>query len=220
MATTPDAGIPTTAEQVLTTTRAVRRRLDLDRPVERRLVEECFTAAVQAPSGSNRQSWHFLVVDDQEMREALAELYRRAFAHYRTFAPGSPDSGRDDIAPARRVFASAEYLAENLHRAPYLVVTALDGRCEDLADPYRQSAFWGAIMPATWSFMLAARARGLGTAWTSMHLQFEREAAVVLGIPYDSVTQACLTPVAHTLGTNFSPARRKPIESVVHWNGW
>jgi nitroreductase len=216
----PETGIPTTPDGVLTSTRAVRRRLDLDRPVERQLVEECVAAAVQAPTGSNKQSWHFLVVDDPAKREALAEIYRRAFAHYRTFAAGSPDSDGDQSLAARRVFASAEHLAENLHRAPYLVVTALDGRCEDLGDPYRQSAFWGGIMPATWSFMLAARARGLGTAWTSMHLQFEEEAAAVLGIPFATVTQACLTPVAHTVGTDFKPAHRKPLESVLHWNGW
>jgi nitroreductase len=207
------------ADEVLTTTRAVRRRLDLDRPVERRLVEECVEVALQAPSGSNRQGWHFLVLDDPAVREEIAALYRRAFAGYRKVAAGSPESGRDDSPAARRVFASAEYLAENLHRAPCLVLTAVDGRPEGL-DVHKQSGFWGAILPATWSFMLAARARGLGTAWTSMHLQYEREVAEVLGIPYEEVTQACLTPVAHTVGTRFSPAPRKPVETVLHHNRW
>jgi len=60
----------------------------------------------------------------------------------------------------------------------------------------------------------------LGTCWTSVHLFYEQEAAAVLGIPYEQVTQAALIPVAYTLGTNFKPAARKSLESVLHCDRW
>src|SRR5207248_5257335 len=141
-------------------------RLDLDRPVPRSVDGECLRAAVQAPSGSNKQTSHFVVVGDPALRTALADLYRRAFAEYRKVAPGSPAIGAPAGSAARRFFDSAEYLAENLERAPYLVLSVVRGRCEELHSAHDQSRFWGEIHPATWNFMLAARARGLGTAWT------------------------------------------------------
>jgi len=99
-------------------------------------------------------------------------------------------------------------------------MTLLDGRAEDVPSSFVQAVFWGSILPAAWSFMLAARARGLGTSLTTVHLYYEQEAAQVLGIPYERVTQAALIPVAYTLGTDFKPAPREPLESVLHWDRW
>jgi nitroreductase len=114
---------------------------------------------------------------------------------------------------------SSAYLAEHLHQVPVLVVPCVEGRVENA--PYLiQAVTWGSILPATWSFMLAARARGLGTAWTSLHLEYEREAADVLGVPYDQVMQVALIPVAYTIGTEFKPGQRIPLAQRVHWDTW
>jgi len=200
---------PLTPDELLSTTRAVRRRLDLERPVERRLIEECLELAVQAPTAAFRQDWHFVVVTDPGRKAGLAELYRRSARSY--FA------GRDPASSP--MLASALHLVEHLHEVPVLVVPCVEGRLDELP-PNRQASKWASIVPATWSFMLAARARGLGTCWTTFHLAYEREAAAILGIPYDTVTQAALIPVAHTKGTDFRPGPRKPLDEVVHWEWW
>jgi nitroreductase len=210
-------------DEVLTTTRAVRRRLDFDRPVSREVVEECLEIAVQAPSGSNKQPWNFLVVGDQDTRNEIARFYRLSFEDYRTSPTNASQLFTHDPTRHRtqeRVFSSAEYLAANLHRCPYLLIPVINGRCEELQSARQQAGFWGQIIPATWSFMLAARARGLGTAWTTMHLRYEAEIADILGIPFESFTQAALTPIAYTKGTDFRPASRRPLAEVVHWDRW
>jgi nitroreductase len=209
-----------TADELLTTTRAVRRRLDLDRPVEREVIEECLRIATQAPSGSNRQSWHFVVVTDPDTRAALAELYRRAWAPYEASWANPVFEGDPERTSAQaRTGASARYLAENLHRVPVHVIPCLRGRLDGV--PSAMSANkWASLLPATWSFMLAARERGLGTSWTSLHLAHEREAAELLGIPYDEYGQAALIPMAYTVGTDFRPGNRKPIDRIVHWDRW
>jgi nitroreductase len=200
-------------DQLLSTTRAVRRRLDLERPVEREILMECLTLATQAPSGSNQQSWHWVFVTDAAKRQALGSIYRRSFSE--AYSPESRDS-MDDTA--RRVWSSAQYLAEHMHEVPVLLVPCQWGRPP--SDVRHQAGYWGSILPATWSFMLAARSRGLGTAWTTLHLRYEEEAAAVLDIPYERCTQAALVPVAHTRGTDFKPAPRRPLEPVTHWDQW
>jgi nitroreductase len=205
--------LPLTPDELLTTTRAVRKRLDLTRPVEREVLEECLAVAQQAPSASNRQDWHFVVVTDGERRAGLGELWRRGGRAYLARAARARD--RD----TRRLVASVEHLVEHIHEVPVHVVPCIEGRT-DGKPVHAQSSRWGSIVPATWSFMLAARARGLGTAWTTFHLRFEDEAAELLGIPYDRVMQAALVPVAYTIGTEFKPARRRPLEAMVHWEGW
>jgi nitroreductase len=201
--------LPLEPDELLTTTRAVRRRLDLERPVDRALIEECLRIGLQAPNASNLQEWGFVVVTDPERRFELAKLYRRAAGrHY-----DRPEAARD------RRLRSGRHLAEHLHEVPVLVIPCISGRT-DTADVYEQASQWGSIIPATWSFMLAARARGLGTAWTTWHLRYEREASDILGIPYDEVMQAALIPVAHTRGTDFKPTERKPVEDIVRWNEW
>ena len=209
-----------TPEQLLTTTRAVRKRLDLSRPVERAVIEDCLETAVQAPTGSNSQGWHFVVVDDPEKKRALADLYGAAFDAYVSGA--RTDYGPDDPRTLRMgaVTESATWLRQHLHEVPVLLIPCGEGRMPENGLPVLiQASWWGSILPAVWSFMLAARLRGLGTAWTTLHLASEKQAADLLGIPYDKVTQAGLIPVAYAAG-EFKPASRLPVRGLVHWNRW
>ena len=202
-----------TPDELLTTTRAVRRRLDLDRPVEKEVLLDCLELAVQAPSGSNSQRWHWVFVTDAGKRAKLAELYNRVFAK-----AYSPEALGEMDEVGRRVWSSAQYLADHLHEVPVLLVPCQWTRPgEGVAG---QAGYWGSILPAVWSFMLGARSRGLGTAWTSMHLVHEQEAADVLGIPYERCAQAGLIPIAYTKGTDFKPGPRQPLERIVHWDHW
>jgi nitroreductase len=204
-------------DELLATTRAVRKRLDLTRPVSRELIEECLRLAQQAPTGSNRQDWHFVVVTDPAKREALAGCYRRGWNAYRAQQAGPPPTGHPArLARMGKVLDSAQYLADHLHEVPVHVVPCVLGRTED-ASIVAQASRWGSVLPAVWSFMLAARARGLGTCWTTLHLVDEAEAAAALGIPYAEVMQAALIPVAHTIGEDFKPATRAPLDTMVHW---
>lgn len=199
-----------TPDELLSTTRAVRRRLDLDRPVERVVVTECIELALQAPTGGDEQGWHFVIVDDAARKRELAELYRRA---KRENDPAAVP------AEKQMMMEASGYLAAHLHEVPVLVVPCIEGRVEHA--PYLvQAVQWASVLPAVWSFMLAARSRGLGTSWTSLHLAYEAEAAELLGIPYDDVMQVALIPVAYTIGSEFKPARRAPVDRVVHWNLW
>ncbi len=211
-------------DELLTTTRAVRKRLDLTRPVEAEEIQQCLELAVQAPTPGSQQNWHFIVVTDPSQRGALAALYRKG-AH----SPGGQEdilkqiiataADEKEAAYLTRKVDPARYLTEHLHEVPVHVIPCIEGRVENRSAA-EQAARWGGIWPATWSFMLAARSRGLGTVLTTIHLDFEQEAADVLGIPYEQVMQAGLIPVAYTLGTMFKPAARKPLESVLHWDRW
>jgi nitroreductase len=208
------------ADEVLTTTRAVRKRLDFERPVPLELVLECIGVAQQAPSGSNTQGWHFVVVTDPAKRRAVGDVYRRAFEGYRSspMYAGSittGDAARD--AQQQRVASSADHLAEHMGDAPVLVLPCVWGRP---GKAMSGAGLWGGILPAAWSFMLAARARGLGTCWTTLHLTYEEEVADILGIPFDKVSQALLTPVAFTKGTDFKPATRPAPATITHIDGW
>ena len=216
-------------DELLSTTRAVRKRLDFDRPVEDKVVRECLELALQAPNGSNAQPWHFVVVTDEEKKAKLGEIYRRAFTLYRDMDVSAhklaeKQTNALDAAQMQRVVSSAEYLAENLERAPVLVIPCFEGRTDALQGPFSviaNASQYGSVLPALWSFMLAARARGLGTSWTTLHLMVEDEAAGILGIPYAEVTQTALTPLAYTKGTEFKSARRgKPLDQIVHTNAW
>jgi nitroreductase len=210
-------------DELLTTTRAVRKRLDLARPVEGAIIRECLDLAVQAPTPGGRQNWHFIVVADPVQRAALAALYRRATAETARDVEADRQraiaAGEEQAASFARMMASSRYLQDHLHEVPIFVIPCVQGRAENLP-PIEQVGLWAGIMPATWSFMLAARSRGLGTVLTTIHLLYEREAADILGIPYDQVTQVALIPVAFTLGTAFKPAARKPLDAVLHWDRW
>jgi nitroreductase len=204
-----------TPDELLSTTRAVRRRLDLSRPVEHAVLEECVRLAVQAPTSTNTQNWHFLIVTDEAKRAALADLYLRSWIPYN----GGRAPEQEPPADETSAQAGSRYLAQHLREVPAHVIPCIEGRPEGLA-PADLAWFYGSIIQAGWSFQLAARARGLGSVWTTHHLDYEREAADVLGIPYDEVTQVALIPVAYTIGTDFKPARRNPLETVLHWQSW
>jgi len=206
-------------EELLSTTRCVRRRLDLERPVEREVLEECLRLAQQAPTAGYKEDWHFVVVTDPEKRQRLAELWR-AGAH-RYLGTDDPAALRDvDMPPdQKRLVESVVHLYEHLHEVPVHVIPCIEGRTDDKS-LLQQAGRWTTIAPATWSFMLAARSRGLGSCMTSFHLFHEREAADVLGVPYDRIMQTALLPVAYTVGTDFKPARRKPLDTMAHWDAW
>lgn len=201
-----------TVDYLLTTTRSVRKRLDLGRPVEPELIERCLELAIQAPTGSNRQGWHFVVITDPQLRLGIAELYRKSYAKYRGSDPLDPSD------PNAGVRSSADYLAEHMHEVPVLVLFCYEGRVEN-PSPGAQAGFYGSILPAAWSFMLALRSRGLGSAWTTLHLRYEQEAAALLGLPPE-LTQAALLPVAYYTGDDFQPAKRTPAAERTSWNGW
>jgi nitroreductase len=209
-------------DDVLSTTRSVRKRLDLERPVPLSEVRDCINLAVQAPTGSNRQGWHWVVVTDPDKRKAIAALYGQAFEVYRSSplsSAGIPLGDPDRAATQARVVDSATYLAEHLAEVPVLVIPCLEGRVDGLP-AFASASLWGSLFPAAWSFMLAARERGLGTCWTTLHLMHEREVADIVGIPFDEVAQGLLTPVAYTLGTEFRSAPRADLDDVIHLNGW
>jgi len=203
----------TATDHLLTTTRAVRRRLDLERPVDPAVVLECLRIAVQAPTGSNAQTWRWMVVTDPAKRAELARLYREGGEGYlRAAAAGDMDG------QTRRVYESALHLTEILDRVPVHVVPCITGRADN-APNVVSASMYASIIPAAWSFMLALRSRGLGSAWTTLHLIKEQEAATLLGIPAD-VTQVALIPVAHTTGGDFKPAARGPVEEITYWDNW
>jgi len=204
-------------DELLATTRAVRKRLDLEREVPRAVIEECLELAVQAPTGSNSQTWRWVVVEDAGKRKALADLYRRNADAYLSQA-GEQAAQRGD-AQTQRVMTSAVYLAEHLHEVPVHVIPCVEGRPPAETPLPMLAGLFGSIFPAVWSFQLALRARGLGSVLTTLHLGSEQEAAELLGLP-DNVLQVALLPVAYTRGTDFKRAERPPISTVTHWNGW
>lgn len=205
-------------DHLLTSTRSVRKRLDFSRPVPRDVIEKCLEIALQAPTGGNQQNWHFVVVTDPVKKKGLADLYRRGWDIYTQMQrpPMPADDPRTSQLP--RVVDSAQFLTDHFHEAPVMIVPCVEGRVETLP-PFVQASTYGSILPAVWSLMLALRSRGLGSAWTTIHLMYEKEAAALLGIP-DGYTQAALLPVAYYTGSDFKPAKRLPLASVSSWNTW
>ena len=207
-------------DEVLTTTRSVRKRLDLEKPVPREVLLECLELAVQAPTGSNAQGWQWVFIEDENKKKALGNIYRANFAMYRQLP--EPQYAEGDTRGERRqlVVSSAEYLAEHMHEAPWLLVPCLEGRVDEA--PQLGASFWGSLLPAAWSYMLALRSRGLGSAYTTLHLlgDGEEQAAEILGIPFEKYSQGGLFPIAYTKGTDFRPAKRLPVEDIAHWDTW
>jgi nitroreductase len=209
------------AQTVLTTTRSVRKRIDFERPVPRELLLECLQVAVQAPTGGNTQGWAWVFVADAEKKRVIGELYRESWTKYsksrgRTYTEDDP---RLEQLP--RIASSSQYLADRMHEVPVMVIPCLEGRV-DVAGAGNQvlAGFYGSILPAAWSFMLAARDRGIVGAWTTLHLKYEREVADLLGIPYEGYTQAALLALGFSSGGEFKPAHRLPLEGIVHWDKW
>lgn len=211
------------ADEVLRTTRAIRKRLDFDRPVPREVIRECLEIAVQAPTGSNRQNWHFVVITDEAQRNAIGDLYRRAIAAAQADARAltriDPVDAATYEAQTARVNNSAYWFFDHIQRAPAMLIPCISGRMDG---PWRMAtaSHVGSVIPATWSFMLAARARGIGSVWTTVHLALEEEAASILGIPYAEVMQVALVPFGYVVGNPFREAVREPIDLVTHWDRW
>ena len=213
-----------TPDELLSTTRAVRKRLDYTRPVEDHLIRECVAAAMQAPSGSNNMTMRFVVVRDPATKQRIGEIYRQCYSIYqqmdgiyiRSIDKGDPAAN----AQQQRSADSADLLAERMGDAPALVIPCTVGARVDGAPAMLAASMLGNVLPAAWSFMLAARARGLGTCWTTIHLMMEQQVADVLGMPFDTVQQVCLSPLAYTIGTDFKPATRPEPDTIIHWDRW
>tara|TARA_A100001037_G_C15145681_1_gene636202 strand:- start:1020 stop:1697 length:678 start_codon:yes stop_codon:yes gene_type:complete len=214
-------------DELLSTTRAVRKRLDFEKEVPKDVLAECLELATQAPTGSNAQGWQFMFVTDPIKKSKIGELYKQAFALYREMpmAIHHLHKESDDSllkTSQERSASSAEYLAEHMGKVPAMLIPCVAGRIDakmpgaELA----QTAIFGSIIPAAWSFMLAARARGLGTTWTTLHIMHEKEIAELLGIPYEQYTQVALIPIAYTKGNDFKPAYRPAVETVMHFDQW
>jgi nitroreductase len=203
----------TTVDKLLTTTRSVRSRLDLTRPVDPAVIEECLELAVQAPAGSNNCRYHFIVATDPGKRRALADLYRRAFDQF--YPPERLAAARQSVP---RDAASWTALAEHFQDVPVLIISCIEGRPEGLK-PERLAGLYGNVLPVTWSLMLALRARGVGAAWTTIVFTYEKEVIDLLDIP-EGLTPAVCLPVAYFTGPDFKPARRVPARERTYWNRW
>ena len=216
--------LPLDPDQLLHTTRAVRKRLDFTKPVPDDVVRECVAAALQAPSGSNMLTMQFVVVRDAEKRKAIGEVYRQTYATYKSMDGiyiGSIQKNSEEENKHQQLSASsADYLGEHMGEAPVLVIPCSVGMRCDGAAGMTSAMLMANVQPATWSFMLAARARGLGTAWTTVHLMMEQQMADIVGIPFETTQQVCLTPLAYTVGTDFKPAARPEPDSIIHWDTW
>ncbi|MGE4650485.1 MAG: nitroreductase family protein [Myxococcota bacterium] len=211
-------------DDLLTTTRSVRKRLDLERPVERAVIEECLDVALQAPNGSNHQQWRWIVVDDRETISRAAAIYLAAMEQYSADIAAGREQYKQGGSRAQEIGESVAHLKANLQRVPALLVPTLADRFGvqrgGESTIFHDASQWGSILPAVWSFMLALRSRGLGSAWTTIHLLREREMAELLGIPYETHLQAGLFPIAYTTGTDFRRAARLPVSEVIRYNGW
>ncbi|NKZ13397.1 nitroreductase family protein [Mycolicibacterium septicum DSM 44393] len=216
---TAEPALNLTVDELLTTTRSVRKRLDFEKPVPREVLTECLDLALQAPTGSNAQGWQWVFVEDPAKKKALADIYRASANPYLDMPKPERGDIRDQQADA--VMSSARYLTDNFEKAPVLMIPCLEGR-PDGAPAGMSASFWGSLLPAVWSFMLALRSRGLGSAWTTLHLlgDGEKQAAELLGIPFDRYAQAGLFPIAYTKGTDFKKAKRLPAEQFSHWDSW
>jgi len=211
-------------DELLSTTRAVRKRLDFTRPVPDDLIRECVAAAMQSPSGSNNMSMNFVIVRDSARRKAIGDVYRECYSVYRKMDgiyirdidKGEPHAQAQQVRSAD----SADYLGDHMGDAPALVLACSAGSRVDGASAFKAASLMGNVLPATWSFMLAARARGLGTSWTTLHLMKERQVADIVGIPFESVQQVCLSPLAYTIGTDFRAAARPAPDTIIHWDQW
>jgi len=207
---------PGSIDWVLTTTRAVRRRLDLERPVDLDLVVECLDLALQAPTGGDIQGWRWIVITEPDTKALVRDIYLDALTAASDGRRQRPADGSDD-----RMMEGAWHLATHLDRVPVLVLACIRGRMTPATTPAQASALFGSIYPAVWSLQLALRSRGLASTMTTVHIGRHQEMADLLGIP-DNVTQAALVPIAHLMGGDLHPARRRPVSEVAfreHWGG-
>lgn len=222
-----DIDLPS-VDHVLNTTRSVRLRLDLEREVPREIIEECLEIALQAPTGANTQTWRFMVITDPDKKAAVADAYRRGAELYigdqtgmvRTGVSANREFAADDLRTRQKegVMSSSMHLLENMHRVPALIIPCIESRFEN-ENAFEQASMYGSILPATWSLMLALRARRIASAWTTLHILYEADVRAALGMP-DDVTQAALLPVAWLKGGELHKAKRLPLSEVAYWDSW
>lgn len=207
-------------DQLLTTTRSARKSLDLDAPVDRNDLVECLRIGMQAPNGSNQQSWRWLVVSDESRRAALAALYRDAYLQ-RVGGSLIAELLPPDM-PGAKIMTSTEWLVENMAKVPVLVIPCYEPYLPRFEgdESFHQATVYGSIFPAVWNFALALHSRGYGTCVTTLHLTHENAVRDLLGIP-DTYVQGCLLPVGRLRpSVSFGPSTRRPIEEVVAVDSW
>jgi nitroreductase len=208
------------SDELLTATRSARRALDLDAQIDLDEIRECLRKGLQAPNGSNQQSWRWLVITEQSLREKIAGLYRAAYLAKvgGQLIAGFMPSG----TPEAKLMSSTEWLVENLARVPVLVIPCYEPTMPraDGDESFYLATLYGSIFPAVWNFQLALHTRGYGTCITTLHLHHEQEVRELLRIP-ESFIQGCLLPVGRLRdGFRFAPAPRRDIAEVVGLNGW
>jgi len=204
---------------LLTTTRAVRKRLDLTRPVPRQLILDCVRISTQGPAGGNHQKWRWVIVDDPDKKQVIADAYRRTYAPYIEQQQRAVERAGNQ-GEKNAIIDSSMHLADVLQDVPVLAIPCALGSPDDAGSiGGAAQGWWGSVIPSIWSYCLAARSRGLGTAWTTLHLGDEATVAEALGIPA-TVTQLACIPTAFHTGNDFKPATRKPAEQVTYWNTW
>ena len=209
-----------TVDELLMTTRCVRKRMDLVKPVDPAVIEQCLEIAVQAPVASNWPWCSFVVVTDPAKRAAVAEYYCHAIMD--VYLPWRKSDPLLYESSGPGFYDSLLYLVDHLHEVPVHIIPCVQGRPHEPNDwppLIWQTASYGSVYPATWSLMLALRSRWLGASWTMMHLLHEKEVADLLCIP-NTVTQVGLLAVAHYTGTSFKPGRRVPARERTYWNSW
>jgi nitroreductase len=201
-------------DRLLTTTKQVRKRLDLARPVPHEELLECIDIASHAPMGGNLERNRWMIIDDADTKAKISEYFG---AVGRPYLAANTEVRSDDRST--KVIDSAMYLVEHLHEVPALVLAMRLDRVPDGSSTGAYAGYYGSVLPGVWSFQLAARSRGIGSAWTTFHLEHEAEVADLLGIP-PTVTQVCLLAVGYYTGDAFTPAPRRPASEVTFLNRW
>ncbi len=201
----------TQTDRLLTTTKQVRKRLDLDRPVDLEVILDCIDIAQGAPMGGNLERNRWMIIDDPDLKAKIGEIYAKVGGPYLRANAETVTAG----SRQEKVIESSEFLVDHLADVPVLLLAMR----LDRPDPEQAAGFFGSVVPGVWSFQLAARSRGLGSAWTTFHLAHESDVAAMLGIPA-TVTQVALLPVAHYTGDTFSPAPRRPAREITYRNAW
>lgn len=198
-------------DHALMTTRGVRQRLDFDRDVDDQIILDCIDVAEQAPTGGNNGSRRWMIIRDQDTKDRMAELYLSAGVDWVIeTAKRLEGSGHQN----ERLMTGARHLGENIARTPALVMPTILGRHDGSGRP----GLFDSVIQSAWSFMVALRARGLGTVWTTMYLNEAPAVAELLDLP-EHVTQICLFPVAYTIGTDFKPtSRRYPAREIAYFD--
>ena len=206
-------------DRLLTTTRAVRKRLDLTRPVPRQLILDCVRISTQGPAGGNHQKWRWVIVDDPDKKEVIADAYRRTYAPYIEQQQRAVERAGNQ-GEKNAIIDSSMHLADVLQDVPVLAIPSALGSPDDAGSlGGAAQGWWGSVIPSIWSYCLAARSRGLGTAWTTLHLGDVAAVAEALGIPA-TVTQLACVPSAFHSGDVFRTATRIPALLVSYWNSW